>query len=62
MPIYEYECPKCGKRIERLRSYRQMKIRPVCCGRRMEIGVSRCGFRLKGAGWYATDYGGKEAQ
>ncbi len=59
MPIYEYECPKCGRLKEQYRTFRQMGIRPVCCGRRMEMRASKCDFRLKGKGWYATEYGGK---
>ena len=62
MPIYEYECPSCGNRFEKL-----VKVNaepPPCdaCGsgdvRKL---VSASGFILKGGGWYKDHYGLKSS-
>ena len=58
MPIYEYECPKCGHRASFLED-RDAARRRKCpgCGRRTFARViSAAAFRLKGGGWYATDF------
>ncbi len=59
MPIYEYECQKCGAAFELMQS---ISARPPkscidekCKGKPRRL-VSRGGFILKGTGWYATDY------
>ncbi|TDJ52272.1 MAG: zinc ribbon domain-containing protein [Nitrospina sp.] len=59
MPIYEYECQKCGTAFELMQS---INARPPkscvdekCKGKPRRL-VSRGGFILKGTGWYATDY------
>ena len=61
MPIYEYECRACGHRFEKLQkvSDAPMKVCPAC--EKPELGklvklVSRVAFRLKGGGWYETDF------
>ena len=61
MPIYEYECPKCGHTSELLvltSDYNDKGI-PQCpnCHIDMPKIMSRNTFHLKGSGWYATDYG-----
>lgn len=60
MPIYEYECTKCGNVYE---VWQQMSDKPLkkcqhCSGKLQKL-VSRSAFHLKGSGWYATDYAGK---
>ena len=58
MPIYEYECPKCGQRASFLED-RDAARRRKCpgCGRRTFARVvSAAAFQLKGSGWYATDF------
>ena len=58
MPIYEYECRACGYRFEKLQkvSDAQLKVCPTC--NQPELGklVSAAAFRLKGGGWYETDF------
>ena len=56
MPIYEYQCPKCGT-FELMQRITEAPIRkcPTCKGK-VERLVSRTSFVLKGSGWYATDY------
>ena len=59
MPIYEYECQKCGTAFELMQSIsaRTPKscIDEKCQGKPRRL-ISRGGFILKGTGWYATDY------
>ncbi len=57
MPIYEYQCSKCGVIVERLQKIgdRQLRTCPECSGR-MEKLVSRTSFHLKGGGWYDQGY------
>ncbi|HEY4572805.1 MAG TPA: FmdB family zinc ribbon protein, partial [Thermoanaerobaculia bacterium] len=56
MPIYEYECLSCGKRIEILQ--RMNDAPPACpaCGHEVKKLISSPAFHLKGSGWYATDH------
>ena len=58
MPIYEYECRACGHRLEALQkmSADPLKDCPEC--NKPELGklISAAAFRLKGGGWYETDF------
>lgn len=58
MPIYEYECDHCGDRIEVIqRMADPPKIEcPACHTHSLRKLVSAAGFRLKGTGWYETDF------
>ena len=60
MPIYEYECPKCG-RIEEVLQKISDKPLTKCrhCSSKLHKLVSQSTFHLKGTGWYVTDYAGK---
>ncbi len=63
MPIYEYQCQKCGEHIEKRQSVSEEPLK-VCekCGGELEKKVSLSGFQFKGAGWYVTDYAGKNGK
>ncbi len=68
MPIYEYECPLCG-RFETIQkaSDKPLKALPGCsnskCPKKARRLVSASSFHLKGSGWYKTDYAaGKDAK
>lgn len=61
MPIYEYNCAKCGV-FEEMQKISDPPVKrcPKCKGK-VERMVSRTSFVLKGSGWYATDYARKPA-
>lgn len=60
MPIYEYECKKCGARIEALQKMSDKPLRRCRdCGGQLERLLSSVGIQFKGTGWYVTDYGRK---
>jgi putative FmdB family regulatory protein len=58
MPIYEYECDKCGHEFEREQrmSDPPVKTCPSCKARRVTKLISRSSFVLKGGGWYQDGY------
>jgi putative FmdB family regulatory protein len=60
MPIYEYECTKCGKIEEALQKFSDKPLTKCkhCSGKLTKL-VSHSTFHLKGSGWYATDYAAK---
>lgn len=60
MPIYEYKCQQCGLHIEKRQSVSDEPL-TTCekCHGRLEKQWSLSGFQFKGAGWYVTDYSGK---
>src|SRR5689334_20800490 len=60
MPIYEYECSKCGKKIEVIQkmSDKPLKKHEGCGGALTKL-ISAAGFQFKGTGWYVTDYARK---
>ncbi|HXW84320.1 MAG TPA: zinc ribbon domain-containing protein [Candidatus Binataceae bacterium] len=59
MPIYEYQCPKCGVfEVTQRITESPLKKCPTCKAK-VERILSRSSFVLKGSGWYATDYGKK---
>ena len=60
MPIYEYECEKCGAHTEVLQKMGDKPLtRCSTCKGKMRKAVSRSSFQLKGGGWYVTDYAKK---
>jgi putative FmdB family regulatory protein len=62
MPIYEYECPSCGHRFEKLvRINAEPPPCPECEGVEVRKLVSASGFILKGGGWYKDHYGLKSS-
>ena len=58
MPFYEYQCTKCGHEEEVLQkiSDKPLKKCPECGKSSMQKKVSAAAFRLKGGGWYETDF------
>ena len=61
MPIYEYECPKCG-RFDVLRKVSQRQLRTHAeCGSRVTKLMSAGSFAFKGSGFHVTDYERKGA-
>ena len=63
MPIYEYECDKCGATFETMQSVSAKPLKTCqglgCANKdngRVRRLVSTSGFILKGSGWYASDY------
>ncbi len=60
MPIYEYECDKCGHHIEVLQKFSDPPV-TECeeCRSKMKKLISHSTFHLKGTGWYVTDYASK---
>ena len=60
MPIYEYECTKCGQVEEALQKFSDKPLSKCkhCSGKLTKL-VSHSTFHLKGSGWYATDYAAK---
>lgn len=58
MPIYEYECRACGHRLETLQKISEAPLRvcPACGKSELRKLVSASQFRLKGNGWYETDF------
>ena len=58
MPIYEYVCESCGELTEALRKLSDppLEICPVCGDAALRKKVSAAAFRLKGGGWYETDF------
>ncbi len=58
MPIYEYQCTKCDHKLEALQkmSEKPLLVCPSCGKRGLSKLVSAASFRLKGGGWYETDF------
>ncbi|MEO8309048.1 MAG: zinc ribbon domain-containing protein [Pseudomonadota bacterium] len=58
MPFYEYQCQSCGAQIEALQKISDPPLRkcPECGKSRLQKLVSAPVFRLKGGGWYETDF------
>jgi putative FmdB family regulatory protein len=63
MPIYEYRCTACGHELEALQKLADSPLKdcPSCGQKRLSKLVSAAGFRLKGSGWYATDFKNRSA-
>jgi putative FmdB family regulatory protein len=58
MPIYEYRCTHCGHQLDALQkvSDEPLKVCPKCSESALVKKISAAGFRLKGGGWYETDF------
>ena len=56
MPIYEYECGKCGVFEQSQRISEPALTKCPTCRRKVRRLISNTSFQLKGSGWYVTDY------
>jgi putative FmdB family regulatory protein len=60
MPLYEYECTRCGKVEE---AFQRFSDKPLSkcrhCSGKLHKLISQSAFHLKGSGWYVTDYANK---
>lgn len=61
MPLYEYECERCGHVFEAIQKFSDPPI-TVCpkCGGPVHKLQSAPAFQFKGSGWYITDYARKD--
>ena len=65
MPIYEYRCEQCGHELEAMQRMADAALTdcPACSKPALQKMISAAAFRLKGGGWYETDFkksGGKK--
>ncbi len=58
MPIYEYRCTACGHKLETIQKMSDAPLTecPACGKPALQKLISAAGFRLKGSGWYETDF------
>ena len=63
MPLYEYQCKKCGHRFELIQSFsaEDPKECPVCQGEVERLISTPARAHFKGSGFYSTDYAAKPA-
>ena len=62
MPIYEYQCQSCHSLFEEWQSgFEEQDMECPECGGESKRLISHSSFHLKGSGWYADGYGGKNA-
>jgi putative FmdB family regulatory protein len=60
MPLYEYECEKCGHRFEKIQKFSDKMVKKCPeCGGKVEQMISAPAVQFKGSGWYVTDYANK---
>jgi putative FmdB family regulatory protein len=58
MPFYEYQCQACGAHVEVMRKFSDPPLKkcPQCAKLKLTKLISAPVFRLKGGGWYETDF------
>jgi putative FmdB family regulatory protein len=58
MPIYEYRCENCGHELEQIQKISDPPLTdcPECGQPTLRKQISAAAFRLKGGGWYETDF------
>ena len=58
MPIYDYKCSSCGYQTEIIQkiSDAPIVVCPKCNKKTLKKLISAPSFRLKGSGWYETDF------
>ena len=62
MPLYEYQCQKCGHRFERIQRFSDPLVKKCPeCGGKVEQMISAPAVQFKGSGWYVTDYAKKSS-
>lgn len=63
MPLYEYQCSKCGERIEIIQKMSDPRYSHCPkCGSEMRKLISSPAIQFKGSGFYKTDYARKPAE
>ncbi len=64
MPIYLYICNNCGHELEALQKISDPPFQecPACGSLTLQKQVTAAAFRLKGTGWYETDFKNKDKQ
>ena len=56
MPLYEYQCKKCGHRFEKIQKFSDKMVKKCRdCGGVVEQMISAPAVQFKGSGWYKTD-------
>jgi putative FmdB family regulatory protein len=62
MPFYEYQCKNCGHDLEAMQKISDAPLRkcPHCGKSQLQRLMSAPVFRLKGGGWYETDFKGDQ--
>jgi putative FmdB family regulatory protein len=62
LPLYEYQCPKCG-RFELIRKFSDETVTKCpTCGSDVQKLLSAPAIQFKGTGWYITDYARKDGK
>ncbi len=62
MPLYEYQCEKCGAVIEKIQKLSDPPLKRCAeCGGKLERLLSSPAIQFKGTGWYITDYARKSS-
>lgn len=62
MPLYEYECRKCGRHTDKIEPVNGPHLKKCPhCGGKVESVITAPAIKFKGSGWYVTDYAGKTA-
>jgi putative FmdB family regulatory protein len=58
MPLYEYECTTCHRRIEKIQKFSDAEL-TVCphCGGKLERTITAAAVSFKGGGWFKDGYG-----
>src|ERR1700722_14780438 len=64
MPFYEYQCRSCGHDLEAMQKISDPPLKkcPQCGKSQLQRLMSAPVFRLKGGGWYETDFKGVQAK
>lgn len=57
MPLYEYQCEKCGEVFELIQKFADAPLSVhATCGGTVHRLLSAPALQFKGSGWYITDY------
>jgi putative FmdB family regulatory protein len=62
VPLYEYQCLKCGRKTEKIEKVAGPHLKKCPhCGGKVEQLLAAPAIQFKGSGWYVTDYAGKNS-
>jgi len=56
VPLYEFKCPQCGAKVERLQKHSDSAPQCTKDGETMQRQIGRTSFRLLGGGWASDGY------